>query len=125
MRWVILKGGLFVGPGTGQTALLEKIRTGVLRVPGNGSHFVSLVHVQDVAEAYLAALERAPAASIFNICADPIRYGEYVDRLADLLHVAHPLRDTTQAAPPSHRASNRADREQLGWEPKCSIWPEL
>jgi nucleoside-diphosphate-sugar epimerase len=125
MRWTILKGGFFVGPGTFQADLIEQIRNSRLVVPGDGSHFVSLVHVDDVADAYIAALERAPSASIFNICAKPLRYGDYVDQLADLVHAPHPARDPSQPRPPSHRASTKAAREVLGWEPKHSIWPDI
>jgi len=46
-----------------------------------------------------------------------------VDGLADRFGVAHPRRDLSQPKPPSHRASNVAAREILGWEPKRSIWP--
>ncbi len=125
MRWAILKGGIFVGPGTFQDRTVEEIRRGELVVPGDGSHWVSLVHVDDVADAYVSALERAPAQSVFNICAEPIRYGEYVDELADRLGVARPRRDASMRRPVSHRVSNQAAREKLGWEPKRSIWPEV
>jgi nucleoside-diphosphate-sugar epimerase len=125
MRWVILKGGTFVGQGTFQADLVEQIRRGGLVIPGDGSHFVSLVHVHDYADAYVAALDRAPTASIFNICAEPIRYGDYVDGIADGLQVPHPPRDASKTRAPSHRAFTKAAREILGWEPKCSIWPTL
>jgi nucleoside-diphosphate-sugar epimerase len=125
MRWTILKGGLFVGPGTRQVDLVEQIRRGELIVPGDGSHFVSLVRVDDVARAYVAALERAPVASIFNICAEPIRYGEYVDGLADRMNVPHPRRDPSLPRPPSHRASTKAAHEKLGWDPKNNVWPDV
>lgn len=124
MRWTILKGGTFVGPGTFQTDVVKQIRRQALTVPGDGSHFVSLVHVDDYADAYIAALDRAPAASIFNICAEPIRYGDYVDALADLIHAPHQPRDPTKTRPASHRASTEAAREILGWEPRHSIWPD-
>ncbi len=123
MRWTILKGGIFVGPGTFQQDVVEQIRRGALVVPGDGSHYVSLVHVEDVADAYVIALERAPAASIFNISAEPLTYGEYVDAIADRLGVPHPLRDVTKPRPVSHRASTNAAREVLGWQAKHSIWP--
>lgn len=125
MRWTILKGGLFVGPGTFQSDVVEQVRRQELIVPGDGSHFVSLVHVDDYADAYIAALEHAPAASIFNICADPIRYADYVDGLADLIHASRPPRDLSKPGPPSHRASTKAAREILGWEPRRSIWPSV
>ena len=123
MRWVVLKGGQFVGPGTFQADVVETIRKQELIIPGDGSHFVSFVHVEDYADAYVAALERAPAASLFNICAEPIRYGDYVDHIADLIQSPHPPRDPSQLRPVSHRASPKAAREILGWKPKHSIWP--
>jgi nucleoside-diphosphate-sugar epimerase len=124
MRWSILKGGIFVGPGTFQERTIEQIQRRELVVPGDGSHFVSLVHVEDVADAYVAALERAPGQSVFNICAEPIRYGDYVDGLAERIGAPRPQRDASVAKPPSHRATNAAAREKLGWEPNRSIWPE-
>ncbi|HEY1270883.1 MAG TPA: NAD(P)-dependent oxidoreductase, partial [Terriglobales bacterium] len=123
MRWTILKGGTFVGPGTAQCDLIERIRRHELTIPVDGSHFVSLVHVEDVADAYVLALDRAPSGSIFNICAEPLRYGEYVDGLADLFAAPHPARDPSRPRPPSHRAETKAARDVLGWEPKHSIYP--
>lgn len=123
LRWSILKGGQFVGPGTSQERLIEKIRLGELVVPGDGSHFVSLVHVEDAADAYVMALGKAPGQSVFNICGEPVRYGEYVDGLADRVGVTQPQRNPAIPKPPSHRASNQAARLTLGWEPKRSIWP--
>jgi 2-alkyl-3-oxoalkanoate reductase len=125
MRWTILRGGFFVGPETFQSAVVEQIRRRELIVPADGSYYISLVHVEDVADAYVAALERAPTASIFNINAEPLTYGEYVDGLANRLHAPHPPRDPSKPHPVSHRASTQAAREILRWEPKHSIWPEL
>lgn len=125
MRWIILKGGTFVGPGTFQPDLVERISRREEVVPGDGSHYVSFVHVEDVADAYVAALERAPAKAIFNICADPIRFGDYVDHIAELIGAPHPQRDPSRPRPPSHRTSNAAAREKLGWTPKRSILPEV
>jgi nucleoside-diphosphate-sugar epimerase len=125
MRWTILKAGTFVGPATFQADLVERIRSGKEVVPGDGSHFVSLVHIEDVADAYVKAMERAPEASIFNICAEPLRYAEYVDRIADMLGMPHPRRDLSLPPPPSHRASTHAAAEILGWQARCSIWPSV
>lgn len=125
MRWCILKGGLFVGEGTGQDRLLERLRTGEEIVPGEGRNFVSLVNVGDVAEAYVAALERAETGSVFNICDEPIRYGDYVDRLAEMIHAPRPRRESSKTCPPSWRCSNQRAREALGWTPKRGIWPRV
>ena len=124
MRWAILKDGIFVGPGTFQERTVEQIRRGELVVPGDGSHWVSLVHVDDVAEAYVIALERTPAQSVFNICSEPLRYGDYVDGLADRLGAERPRRDLSETKPVSHRATNVKAKDVLAWAPKKSIWPE-
>lgn len=125
MRWCILKGGLFVGEGTGQDRLLERLRTGQQIVPGEGQNFVSLVNVEDVADAYIAALERAESGSVFNICDEPIRYVDYVDRLAEMIHAPRPRRESLKPCPPSWRCSNQRAREVLGWTPKRGIWPRV
>ena len=123
MRWAILKGGIFVGPGTFQQRTIEQIRRGELVVPDDVSHFISPVHVEDFADAFVLALDRAPRQSVFNICAEPIRYGDYVDGLADRIGAPHPRRDPSLPKPPSHRATSAAARETLRWSPHHSIWP--
>ena len=60
--WTILRGGSFVGPGTAQGVLMEQLRRGEVVVAGDGSNYVSPVHVSDMAAGFAAALERAPAA---------------------------------------------------------------
>src|SRR5690606_8289631 len=79
VAWTILRGGSFVGPGTFQDATVERLRAGTLTVPGDGENWVSFIHVEDMAEATVAALTRAPAGSTFNITDEPIRNGEYLD----------------------------------------------
>jgi len=125
IRWCILKGGLFVGPGTGQDRLLERVRTGREIVPGDGQNFLSLVNVEDAAAAYVAALDRAAPDSVFNICDEPIRYGDYVDRLAETLHAPRPARDSSKPCPPSWRCTSRRAHDELGWSPKHGIWPKI
>ncbi|MCC6236034.1 MAG: NAD(P)-dependent oxidoreductase [Dehalococcoidia bacterium] len=124
VRWCILRGGSFVGPGTAQDAVLERLRAGTQRVPGDGSNWVSFIHVEDIAEATVAALDRAPAGSVFNITDAPIRNGDYLDRLAELAGVAAPARDATAPLPRSFRCSSEAARRVLAWEPSAGIWPK-
>lgn len=121
--WCILRGGQFVGPGTMQDDLVARVRAGQASVAGNGSNFISPIHVGDMATAVVAALEQASAGSICNIVDTPLRNGEYMDGLADRLGVAHPPRDPLLPLPPSYRCTNQAARETLGWRPTHSIWP--
>jgi nucleoside-diphosphate-sugar epimerase len=125
LQWCILRGGNFVGPETMQDDLIKQLRAGQVTVPCDGRNFLSLVHVADMATAVMAALESAPAGSVFNIVDEPVRNGEYLDRLAAMLNVPPPPRDPSQPCPPSHRCSNQAARSILGWTPVHGIWPTL
>jgi 2-alkyl-3-oxoalkanoate reductase len=123
LRWCILRGGSFVGPGTFQENALADLRSGKYLIAGTGQNFVSLIHAADMAAAMMAALTHAPDQSIFNIVAEPLREGEYLDRLADSTGVGRPPRDTTRSAPPSWRCSNQAARSILHWSPAHAIIP--
>ncbi|QBD76401.1 NAD-dependent epimerase/dehydratase family protein [Ktedonosporobacter rubrisoli] len=123
MHWTILRGGLFVGAGTGQERLLENLRAGQVEIPGNGQNFVSLVHVADVAEAFALALERAPVSSTYNIVDQPLRYGDYVTTLARKLNLPTPPYNSALPEQSSFRCSNQLAKEQLGWQPQHSLWP--
>ena len=124
LTWCILRGGQFVGPETAQDDLLARLRAGEVIVPGDGGHFLSPVHVADVATAFAAALA-APPSSTYHVVDAPIRYGEYVDRLAALVGAPSPPRDPDQPRPPSWRCSNAAAQAALGWRPTHGIWPAL
>jgi nucleoside-diphosphate-sugar epimerase len=124
LQWCILRGGLFVGPETGQDDLIASLRAGRVTVPCDGRNFLSLVHVVDMARAIVRTLEEPLVVATFNIVDEPIRNGDYLDHLADLLGVPHPPHDLSLPCPPSYRCSNRAARAVLGWTPVHGIWPQ-
>ncbi len=123
MAWCILRAGRFVGPGTFQGSLIANLRAGKVTVPGDGSNWISPIHVADMATAVALSLASAPGGATFNVVAEPIREGDYDDRLAALLGVAPPPRDPARLLPPSYRCASDAARRQLGWTPTHSIWP--
>ena len=123
LRWCLLRGGSFVGPDTFQETVAADLRNSKYVIAGTGQNFVSLIHVADMATATLAALEHAPDRSIFNVVAEPLREGEYLDRLADSIGAGRPPRDTTRLTPPSWRCRNRAARSILHWLPTHAIIP--
>ncbi|GHO43411.1 NAD-dependent epimerase/dehydratase family protein [Ktedonospora formicarum] len=124
IHWCILRAGQFVGPGTDQEKRIEALRAGHQVVPGRGQSYLSLVHVSDMASAITTALDSAPAGSTFNIVDEPLQNGDYLDRLANMLHVPHPIRQSELPEPPSFRCSNEAARTRLHWTPEHGIWPE-
>lgn len=123
LAWTILRGGSFVGGGVGENTLIDQLRAGDATVAGDGSNYVSLINVADMASAVAAALESAPAGSTFNIVDEPLHYGDYVDALSDLIGVTRPRRAAELRLPPSWRCTNRAALATLGWMPRERIWP--
>lgn len=119
LRWIILRGGLFYGPGTDRMRdWNDAARSGRLRIPGDGSDYVSLVHVEDMARAVVIAAESSSAHAAFNIVDDrPVTYRELFGHLAVLNGAKSP---ETGGAPllESFRVSNARARSVLGWAPR-------
>jgi nucleoside-diphosphate-sugar epimerase len=124
LAWTILRGGSFVGAGVRESTLIEKLRTRNVVIAGDGSNYVSLVNVADMASAVAASLELAPAGSTFNIVDEPLRYGDYADALSDRIGVTRPRRAAELPLPPSWRCTNRAALTTLDWMPRERIWPD-
>lgn len=124
IRWCILRGGVFVGKGTFQDNAINRLLAGSEVIAGDGQNFISPIHVDDMASAIVASLERGPHGSTFNINATPMRAGEYADALASSLGVAKPGRDTTLPNPPSYRCSNELAKNSLRWIPVANVIPE-
>lgn len=123
LHWCILRGALFVGPDTFQVRTLARLREGAERVPCDGRYWASYIHVADMAAATLDALERAPVGSVFNIAAEPVRQGDYLDQLAAIAGAPAPPRNPDTPCPPSWRISSGAARRALGWQPTHGIYP--
>ena len=121
LDWLILRGALFYGPGTGfDDDWFARAVAGKLRLPGDGSDFVSLIHIADMAEATVAALARWPSRRTLIIADDmPVRWREVFGYIA---HVAGAGTDAPQPGGrigfPSFRMTNRQARETLQWAPR-------
>ncbi len=117
-QWIILRGGLFYGPGTGREEdWFARARAGTLKIPGDGSDFVSLVHIADMAEATAIAVERAPPRTTLIVCDDdPSPWQAVLTWVAALVNAPEPPLGAARALP-SFRASNRRAREVLDWRP--------
>lgn len=123
LHWCILRGGSFVGRGTFQDGMIENLRAGREIIPCDGRNFISLIHVADMAAAVVAALDHAPAGSIFNVVDEPLRQHEYSDRLAVSIGGEKPRRDEKSTCPPSWRCSNQRARSILNWHPVHNSFP--
>ena len=118
LDWLILRGGLFYGPGTGfDDDWHARARAGTLRMPGQGEEFVSLVHITDMAAATVSALRCWPSRKAVIVADDePVRWRTLFSYIADIAN-APPPGDGGRPGFPSFRVRNTLAREVLNWSP--------
>lgn len=118
LDWIILRGGLFYGPGTGfDDDWFSRARAGTLRLPADGDDYVSLVHIADMAEATVTALARWPSREALIVADDePARWRDIFTYVAVIAGAAAP-QPGGRLGFPSCRVRNRRAREALSWAP--------
>lgn len=114
---IILRFAGIYGPGR----LLR--RDALLRgepLVGDPQRWLNLIHVEDGADAVLAAEARGQPGETYNIADDtPVSRRDFYTHLAELLH-APPAAFEPRPEPgaPHRRVSNAKARNQLGWVPR-------
>jgi nucleoside-diphosphate-sugar epimerase len=85
-------------------------------VGGPPDKWLNLIHIDDGAEAVLAALERGRDGATYNVCDDrPVRRRDFYARLAELLGAPPPrFVEAAQGPQADRRVMNRRLREELG-----------
>jgi nucleoside-diphosphate-sugar epimerase len=136
---VALRYGGFYGPGTGLapgSEQWEMVRARKFPIVGDGGGVWSFAHIDDVAGATLAALERWTPGEIYNVVDDdPAPAREWLPALATAIGAPRPRRIPRWLARPlgAHivtmmcelrGASNAKARERLGWSPSVPSWRE-
>jgi nucleoside-diphosphate-sugar epimerase len=137
MESLILRCGFWYGPGTtyahdGFTA--REVRRRRFPVVGRGSGVFSFVHVDDVVEATVLALERG-SPGIYNVADDePAPMSEWLPYYADVLGAKPPRRVPAwlarlvvpgfivYMATEMRGASNANAKRELGWSPRHPSW---
>jgi nucleoside-diphosphate-sugar epimerase len=135
---VVLRYGGFYGPGTslapeGEHA--ELIRRRRFPVVGSGAGVWSFIHIEDAAEATVAAVERGHG--IYNIVDDePAAVAEWLPGVAAALGAKPPHRvprlvgrlvageAATVMMTEVRGASNAKAKRELGWQPRHPTWRE-
>lgn len=127
---VILRPSHIYGPGGWFADLIKDMKIGLFRIPGSGKNYWDVVHVDDVAAAFVKALHSGKAGEIYHIADDtPVlmqdffnEAGHYLGKrkighapifLANLLKGKDPVRAATRSA----RSSN-SKLKGLGWKPE-------
>jgi nucleoside-diphosphate-sugar epimerase len=118
LDWLVLRGGLFYGPGTGfDDDWFTRARADRLRLPGEGADYVSLVHIADMAVATVAAIGRWPSRRALIVADDhPATWRDVLTHVCTVAG-ATPPRPGGRALMPSFRVTNRRAREVLSWAP--------
>lgn len=118
LDWIILRGALFYGPGTGfDDDWFARARDGKLRLPGDGSDYVSLLHVSDMAAATTAALQRWPSRQTLIIADDePAQWRDVFGFIAKSVGGPAP-EPGGRAGFPSFRVRNARAKAALNWTP--------
>jgi nucleoside-diphosphate-sugar epimerase len=118
LDWIILRGALFYGPGTGfDDDWFARAAAGKLRLPGDGSDYVSLCHVSDMAAATVAAVQLWPSRQTLIVADDePAQWRDVFGYVAELVGAPAPEAGG-RAGFPSFRVSNKRARAVLDWAP--------
>lgn len=128
---VVLRYGMFYGPGVpSTTALVKRIRKRLLPVVRGDTGQLPLIHIDDAVSATVLALDAAPAGSTYDIVDDhPASVTEIVTTVAKHIEAGPPFRVPAWlprlVAPYLARVtairmplSNARAKAELGWKPK-------
>jgi nucleoside-diphosphate-sugar epimerase len=131
---IVLRYGGFYGPGTSldgpESDHIKAIRKRWFPLIGDGAGVWSFIHIEDAAEATVAALERG-RRGIYNVVDDePARAADWLPALARAIGARPPRRvprwlgrllggeAVTIMMTEVRGASNAKARRELGWEPR-------
>jgi nucleoside-diphosphate-sugar epimerase len=138
LEGLVLRYGWFYGPGTyyGEGgSLASDVRKRRFPVVGSGSGLFSFIHVDDAAEATVAAVERG-APAVYNVVDDePAALRDWVPAYAEAIGAPPPRRvpvwlarlvagKMASSMNVQPGASNAKAKRELGWQPRWSSWRE-
>ena len=133
VRAIVIRPADVYGRGGGLLSMLSQSarQSGAARYVGNGENRWALVHVDDLAQLYLLALEKAPAGSIYVAASGPSCSVRGLAEAASIGAGAHgkaeswPLDEARKTLGPlvdglvlDQQVSGEKARRELGWNPK-------
>jgi 2-alkyl-3-oxoalkanoate reductase len=134
---LVLRYGFFYGPGThygSDGTIVADVRRRRMPIVGKGTGVFSFIHVDDAADATVAAVERG-APGVYNVTDDdPAPMSEWLPVLAEAAGAKRPLRvpawlaklmagrETGDFALELRGASNEKAKRELGWQPAHPSW---
>jgi nucleoside-diphosphate-sugar epimerase len=137
MEGVVLRYGQFYGPETyfdHDGSIARQVRSRRFPIVGRGSGVFSFIHIDDAADATVAAVERG-APGIYNVVDDdPAPMRDWLPVYAQAIGAKRPMRVPTflarllggkaavVMASQMRGASNAKARRELGWTPAHPSW---
>ncbi len=133
LDFVVIRPSHVYGPGGWYAEeFVKRLRApGRFAVIGSGENLWDVVRVEDVADAFVLAVDRAPAGSTYHVVDDePVSFYDFIALTADALGVGPPRRvpawlarlaggrDPVAAVVRSARSSNARIKRELGWAPR-------
>jgi nucleoside-diphosphate-sugar epimerase len=83
--------GWVYGPGSWFAAMARSIRNGSMHVVGEGNNFMSLIHIDDLADAYSAIAQKMPFGERYTLVdGNPVTQRELADLIAGTIGVRPP-----------------------------------
>lgn len=114
---LVLRAGLFWGPGTGMQAWFDSLRTpSPWYCPGMAADWVSLVHVEDMADAVVAAVGSQATGCLAVTDGEPLRWSDLAASVQAELGGAD-IEFAPRAMLPSFRVSAASCRARLTCRP--------
>ena len=131
VRTAVIRPGMVYGRGGGPLNQFAAMAdAGVPRYVGDGANHWTLVHVDDLAELYALAVERAPAGTLVNgVIGPPLRVRDLAEAAAAGAGLPAPRPwpvaeavlelgpEDADGVTRDHRISGERARALLGWEP--------
>lgn len=122
----VLRVAAIYGPGRGQH---QRVREGSARIVGDGQHFVSRMHVEDLAHAVLLSVQQRLGPQTYVLADDvPARQGEVIRFLAARMGLAVPAAVDLENAPETLRHDRQVDptrfKQVTGFTPRYPSYRE-
>jgi nucleoside-diphosphate-sugar epimerase len=119
----ILRSSGIYGPGRGH--LFRQFMNGTAAIEGDGKRFLNMVHLDDLVEAIILALELVGRRDIYNITDDePVTQLEFFKWLSEITgrpmppFIPEPNPSTAKRRITNKRVSNKLFKETLGFKYK-------
>jgi len=136
---VVLRYGYFYGPGTQYApdgSFTEDVKHRRVPIVGDGEGICSFIHVDDAADATMAALERGRSGAYNVVDDEPAPVSEWVPFFAETVGAPAPMRVPRLLGrlgageygmyfmTEQRGASNARASDELGWSPARRTWRE-